>query len=394
MTQRRFFTSSSVLPGHPDKLCDRISDALVDAYLMADPETVVRAEAAAAGQVIFLVTDSSPRTELDVTSIVRRIIAETGYFSRDLDADRCAILAQSSAMARPGGKYGQGSPSARTVGEEAEDQTTVFGYACSETPERMPLPIRLAHKISTAIASHSTRGALPGLGPDGDVLVTIEYEDDRPVRIDTIVIRLQFVGDPSDLSEGIQQQVLVPLFREIQMEPDQATRLLINPGGSLESAGPARDAGHTGRKNADDTYGGAARHGGHSLSGKDPGRLDRCASYAARYAATNVVAAGLASQCELMLSYAMGEARPVTVSARTFGTGIISDDRLSEIIASVFDLRRGAIESSLRLRWLPRERGGRFYQLLASGGHFGRTDLAPPWERLDAVDALRKAAGA
>ncbi|MHB0868270.1 MAG: methionine adenosyltransferase domain-containing protein [Chloroflexota bacterium] len=391
MTQRRFFTSSSVLLGHPDKLCDRISDALVDAHLAVDPGARVRAEASAAGQVIFLVTDASLRGEVDITGVVRRVIAETGYRPQDIDADRCAILAQSSLMTPPWsrGRLPSEEPPESRV---ASEQTTVFGYACSETPERMPLPIQVAHRLSGTIGTLALQKAIPGLGPDGDVLVTVEYEDGRPTRIDTIVVQLQHSGSPQDLAEGLQSLAFDPVFKGMPIAPDGSTRLLVNPGGPLEAAGPARDAGHTGRKNADDTYGGAARHGGHALSGKDPSRLDRSASYAARHAATNVVAAGLASECELMLSYAIGEARPTTVSARTQGTGLLQDERLSEIIAELFDLRPGVIEQQLRLRWLPRERGGRFYQRLAVGGQFGRTDLDAPWETLDAVDALRDAA--
>ncbi len=392
MTQRRFFTSNSVLLGHPDKLCDRISDALVDAYLAADPDTRVQAEAAAAGQVVFLVTDVSTEGEVDATGVVRKTIAETGYFPKDMDASRCAILAQSSAMAPSRLRTG---PNAMAAADDSAtaDQTTVFGYACSETPERMPLPIQLAHHLATGIGDLAVRRAIPGLGPDGNLLVTVEYLDGRPVRIDTIVAQLQYLGNPVELKGALNAMAFTPAFKQMQIEPDGSTRLLINPGGAMEAAGPARDVGHTGRKSADDTYGGAARHGGHALSGKDPGRLDRAASYAARHVATNVVAASLASECELMLSYAIGESRPTTVSARTFDTGMLPDEQLSDIIAAVFDLRAHAIEERLRLRHLPRERGGRFYQKLAVGGHFGRTDLNPPWEELDAVDSLRKAAG-
>lgn len=392
MTPRHFFTSNSVMLGHPDKLCDRISDALVDAHLAIDPEARVRAEAAAAGQVIFLVTDASLQGEVDVTGVVRRTIAETGYFPRDMEADRCAILAQSSRMTPPGSPAIQRSEE-ETENRGASEQTTVFGYACSETSERMPLPIQVAHRLSSTLGTLTLKQAIPGLGPDGDVLVTVEYADNRPARIDTIVVQLQYLGDPRVLGEALRSLAFSPTFKTMPIEPDASTRLIVNPGGPLEVAGPARDAGHTGRKNADDTYGGASRHGGHSLSGKDPGRLDRSASYAARHVATNVVAAGLASECELMLSYAIGEPRPTTVFARSFGTGLLPDERLSEIIGNVFDLRPGAIEKRLRLRRLPREKGGRFYQKLAVGGHFGRTDLAPPWEKLDAVDALRSAAG-
>ena len=392
MTQRCLFTSSSVMPGHPDKLCDRISDALVDSHLAVDPEARVRAEVAAAGQVLFVVTDVALQGEVDITGVVRKTIDETGYFPHDMDADRCAILAQSSTMTPPWTRDLQ-PPSAVSEDQAALEQTSVFGYACSETPERMPLPILVAHRLNAAISDPALRRAVPGLGPDGEIQVTVEYLDGRPARIDTVVIQLQHTGDPRELREALDSLAIAPTFQAMQIAPDASTRVLVNPAGPLEAAGPARDAGLTGRKNADDTYGGAARHGGHALSGKDPSRLDRSASYAARHVATNVVAAGLASQCELMLSYSIGEPRPTTVSARTFGTGVLPDDRLSRIVADLFDLRPVAIERRLRLRLLPRERGGRFYQKLAVGGHFGRTDLDPTWEKLDEVDALRAAAG-
>lgn len=392
MTQRCLFTSSSVMPGHPDKLCDRISDALVDSHLAVDPEARVRAEVAAAGQVLFVVTDVALQGEVDITGVVRKTIDETGYFPHDMDADRCAILAQSSTMTPPWTRDLQ-PPSAVSEDQAALEQTSVFGYACSETPERMPLPILVAHRLNAAISDPALRRAVPGLGPDGEIQVTVEYLDGHPARIDTVVIQLQHTGDPRELREALDSLAIAPTFQAMQIAPDASTRVLVNPAGPLEAAGPARDAGLTGRKNADDTYGGAARHGGHALSGKDPSRLDRSASYAARHVATNVVAAGLASQCELMLSYSIGEPRPTTVSARTFGTGVLPDDRLSRIVADLFDLRPVAIERRLRLRLLPRERGGRFYQKLAVGGHFGRTDLDPTWEKLDEVDALRAAAG-
>lgn len=392
MSQRHFFTSSSVLLGHPDKLCDRISDALVDAHLAVDPQARVRAEAAAAGQVIFLVTDVAVQGSVDVAGVVRRTIAETGYFQRDVDPDRCAILAQSSVMMPPWTR-GRRAPREAPENRGASEQTTVFGYACSDTPERMPLPIQLAHRLSGTLGNLALKQEVPGLGPDGDVLVTVEYVDRRPARIDTIVVQLQHLGAPQELREALWTLAFAPTFQATEIGPDERTRVIINPEGPFESAGPARDAGHTGRKNADDTYGGASRHGGHSLSGKDPSRLDRSASYAARHVATNVVAAGLASECEVMLSYAIGEPRPTTVFARTFGTGLVLDEQLSQIVEDVFDLRPAAIEKRLKLRQLPRERGGRFYRLLASGGHFGRTDLDPPWEKLDAVGPLRRAAG-
>jgi len=393
MTQRRLFTSSSVVLGHPDKLCDRISDALVDTYLSVDPGARVRAEVAAAGQVLFLVTDVISRAQVDITGVVRKTIAETHYFPQDLDPDRCAILSQSSAMTPPwSGRHRKGEIEGEN--RAAQEQTTVFGYACSDTPERMPMPIQVAHLIARAAGALAVRGTIPGLGPDGTVLVTVEYADNRPVRIDTIVAEMQYRGGSQELEEALRSQVVVPILGSMPIGMDNATRLIVNPGGPLQAAGPARDAGHTGRKSADDTYGGAARHGGHAMCGKDPSRLDRSASYAARYIATNVIAAGLASECEVMLSYSIGEARPTTVFARTFGTGALLDERLSQVIARVFDLRPAAIEQRLRLRTLPAEHGGRFYRNLAEGGQFGRTDLDPPREKLDAVEALRSAAGA
>lgn len=391
MTQRCLFTSTSVMLGHPDKLCDRISDALVDTHLAIDPEARVSAEVAAAGQVVFLVTDVALRGEVDNTGVVRRTIAETGYFPRDIDADRCAILAQSSNMGPPWVRATH-SPGEPPDDRAAMEQTTVFGYACSDTEERMPLPILVAHRLCGSIESVVLQQAIPGLGPDGEVQVTIEYADHQPIRIDTIVIQSQYLGDPRPLREELAALAIDPTFQTLKVAPDGATRIIVNPAGPFEAAGPARDAGLTGRKNADDTYGGAARHGGHALSGKDPGRLDRSASYAARHAAINVVAAGLAGECELMLSYSIGESRPTTVSARTFGTGVLPDERLSELIGELFDLRPGAIEKRLRLRLLPKERGGGFYRKLAAGGHFGRTELDPPWEKLDMAELLRRAA--
>jgi S-adenosylmethionine synthetase len=393
VTERRLFTSSAVLRGHPDKLCDRISDALVDAHLTVDTAARVRAETAAAGQVIFVTTDAHLRGEVDVTGVVRRTLAETGYDPEDLDADRCAILAQNSVMTPPwvlereaedGGRDADATP--------AGEQTTVFGYACSETPERMPLPIRVAHRLAGRLDDLATDGRLPGLGSDGSIQVTVEYGDDRPVRIDAIVLQVLHRGEPDQLREAVDALLLEPAFADQEIRPDPKTRIVLNAEGPLLIGGPARNAGHTGRKQVSDTYGGAARQGDGALSGKDPSRLDRCAAYAARHAATNVVAAGLATECELMLSYAIGEAEPTTVFARTFGRGTLPNERLSEIVREVFDFRPGAIARRLKLWTLPRERGGRFYRLLATGGQIGRPDLDLPWERTDAIDELRRAA--
>ena len=391
MTERRRFTSSSVLRGHPDKLCDRISDALVDAHLAVDTRARVRAETAAAGQVVFVTTDARLHGEVDVTGVVRRTLAETGYDPEDLDPVRCAVLAQSSVMTPPwarGRRPAEGEHDADPSGE----QTTVFGYACTETPERMPLPIRVAHRLAGRLDQLAEARTIPGLGPDGSVQVTIEYADDRPVRVDAVVLEVLHRGKPRDLDDAVSSLLLESVFADQEVHPDRETRVVVNAEGPLQVGGPARNAGHTGRKQAADTYGGAARHGDGALSGKDPSRLDRCAAYAARHAAANVVAAGLASECELMLSYAVGEAEPTTVYARTFGRGTLSNERLSEIVREIFDFRPGAIGRRFNLWALPRERGGHFYRRLATGGQVGRADLDLPWERVDAVEALRGAA--
>ena len=391
MTERRLFTSMAALRGHPDKLCDRISDALVDAHLGLDAEARIRAETAAAGQVVFVAVDAHTRAQVDLTGVVRGTIAETGYDPADLDPRRCTILLQSgsTALSWAAGETGPPTdPEALVAGE----QTTVFGYACTETPERMPLPIRVAQRIAGRLDRLVMEGGVPGLGPDGSVQVTVEYAGDLPVRIDALVMQLQYRGRPIDLREAVWELVVAPTFTDGAVGPDRATRLSINPEGPLGVGGPARSPGHTGRKQASDTYGSAARHGDGALSGKDPSRLDRCAAYAARHVASNVVAAGLATECEVMLSYAIGRAEPATVSARTFGRGQVPNERLSEIVREAFDLRPGAIARRFRLWTLPRERGGHFYRELATGGQVGRTDLDLPWEALDAVDVLHAAA--
>ncbi|HUE75278.1 MAG TPA: methionine adenosyltransferase [Chloroflexota bacterium] len=386
MSGRYLFTSSSNMRGHPDKLCDRISDALVDSALTIDVEGRISAETAAAGQVIFVTTEARLRGEIDVTGIVRRTIGETGYDPRDLDPDRCVVLAQTSVMSPP---WVTQSPEPSSVVFPAIEQATVFGYACSETPERMPLPIRLAHQIAGRLDQLCIDSEIPSLGPDGSVAVTVEYADHQPVRVDAIVMQLLHHGSEDFLRDAVRARAVEPILMNHQVRGDSRTRTIVNAEGPLIVGGPARDAGHTGRKQASDTYGGASRRGDGALSGKDPSRIDRSATYAARHVATNVVAAGLATECEVMLSYAIGDVEPATISARTFGTGTIPDEKLSETIQQVFDLRPAAIAQRLRLWTLPKERDGRFYRDLAVGGHFGRPEMRLPWEELDAVEELR-----
>ena len=393
MTERRFFTSNSVTRGHPDKLCDRISDAIVDAHLAIDPLARVRAEVTAAGQVVFVNTDVRAAGSVDVTGLVRRTLAETGYDPRDLEPERCVVLTQSSIMTPPWAQLRRAEEMDPAEGG-ASEQATVFGYASTETPERMPLTIRIAHRLAAALDRLAAEGSVAGLGPDGNVQVTVEYADDRPVRVDAIIVQVQHRGQPADLEAAVHDLASRLAGPDLPASPDERTRIVVNAEGPWPVGGPARDAGHTGRKTQVDTYGGWARHGGSALSGKDPGRIDRAATYAARHAASNLVAAGLARECELMLSYAIGEPNPTTVSVRTFGSGTLPDERLSAIVREAFDFRPVSIAQRFHLWTLPQERGGRFYRELAVGGHVGRPDLALPWEELDAVAAVRAAAAA
>jgi S-adenosylmethionine synthetase len=393
VVERRFFTSNSVLRGHPDKLCDRISDAIVDAHLALDSRARVRAEVTAAGQIMFVTTDVRALGTVDVNGLVRRTLAETGYAPSDLEPERCVVLAQSSPMTSPWG-HALPDEDADPASVGASEQSTVFGYACAETPERMPLPIHVAHHVAAELDRLAATRDLAGLGPDGNVQVTIQYEDAQPVRIDAIIVQVQHRGKARELGDAVRQVVRQLERATLAAGPDRRTRIVVNAEGPWLVGGPARDAGHTGRKTQVDTYGGWARHGGSALSGKDPGRIDRAATYAARHAASNVVAAGLAAECELMLSYAIGQPEPTTVSVRTFGTGALPDAQLSAVVREVFDLRPAGIARRLRLWTLPKERGGRFYRELAVGGQVGRTDLDLPWEQLDAVSRVRAAAAA
>jgi S-adenosylmethionine synthetase len=391
LAERWFFTSQSVMRGHPDKLCDRVSDAIVDAHLTIDPLARVRAEATAAGQILFVNTDVRAAGAVDVTGLVRRTVAEIGYDPNDFDPERCVVLTQSSVMAPPWAQARQPeNVDPASVG--SSEQATVFGYACAETPERMPLAIRLAHQVAGDLDRLAAQHSVRGLGPDGSVQVTVEYADAQPARIEAILVQVQQRGQPAELVEAVHKLVTRLGRAALPAGPDRRTRVVVNAEGPWPVGGPARDAGHTGRKTQVDTYGGWARHGGSALSGKDPGRIDRSATYAARHAATNLVAAGLARECELMLSYSIGEPEPLTVSVRTFGSGALPDERLSAIVREVFDLRPAGIAQRFHLWTLPQERGGRFYRELAVGGHVGRADLDLPWERLDAVDALSAAA--
>ncbi len=392
---RHLFTSESVTEGHPDKICDQISDAVLDAILEKDPQGRVACETTCTTGQVLVMGEISTSCYVEIPQIVRQVICDIGYDSADkgFDGNTCAVLTAIDGQS-PDIALGVDHSLELKSGEKdaynlngAGDQGMMFGYACSETPELMPMPISLAHKLTRQLTKVRKDGTLPYLLPDGKSQVTVEYdENDRPVRIDTVVISSQHRADVSldEIRRGIVEHVVRPVIPEDLIDDD--TIIYVNPTGRFVTGGPVGDSGLTGRKIIVDTYGGYARHGGGAFSGKDPTKVDRSAAYAARYVAKNIVAAGLAKKCEIQLAYAIGVARPVSVMVDTFGTGVISDDSLSEIVKENFDLRPAAIIDMLHLR-------RPIYRQLAAYGHLGRTDLDLTWEKTDRTEALKKAAG-
>lgn len=405
------FTSESVTEGHPDKVCDQISDAILDAILAQDPKGRVAAECAVSTGLVLIIGEITANATVDFQELVRKTIEDIGYVGEHgggFDARSCSVLTavnkQSTDIAGGVGQAleSRGDGSADKSDEVgAGDQGMMFGFACNETPEFMPMPISVAHRIARRLAEVRKQGTLPYLRPDGKTQVSIEYRGDKPVRVDSIVISTQHdpeidgISDNEQLQSRIAQDlkayVIQPVFQDLDVKPDEKTRYLINPSGRFVIGGPHGDSGLTGRKIIVDTYGGYARHGGGAFSGKDPTKVDRSAAYAARYVAKNIVGAGIAERCEVQLAYAIGVARPVSVNVTTFGTGKIHDDKITDIVKEVFDLRPASIIKTLHLNELPRERGGVFYRKTAAYGHFGRTDIDLPWERLDKVEELKKA---
>lgn len=392
---RHLFTSESVTEGHPDKICDQISDAVLDAILEKDPQGRVACETTCTTGQVLVMGEISTSCYVEIPQIVRQVICDIGYDSADkgFDGNTCAVLTAIDGQS-PDIALGVDHSLELKSGEKdaynlngAGDQGMMFGYACNETPELMPMPISLAHKLARQLTKVRKDGTLPYLLPDGKSQVTVEYdENDRPVRIDTVVISSQHRADVSldEIRRGIVEHVVRPVIPEDLIDDD--TIIYVNPTGRFVTGGPVGDSGLTGRKIIVDTYGGYARHGGGAFSGKDPTKVDRSAAYAARYVAKNIVAAGLAKKCEIQLAYAIGVARPVSVMVDTFGTGVISDDSLSEIVKENFDLRPAAIIDMLHLR-------RPIYRQLAAYGHLGRTDLDLTWEKTDRTEALKKAAG-
>ena len=389
---RRLFTSESVTEGHPDKLCDQVSDAVLDAILANDPQARVACETFATTGIITVMGEITTSTYVDIPAIVRRTILEIGYDrpEKSFDGRTCAIMTAIHDQSPDIAMGVNDALETRSAGGDADtgagDQGMMFGFACNETPERMPLPIALSHRLALRLAQVRKDGTLPWLYPDGKTQVTVEYEGTVPRAVDTVVISAQHAADVDQ--ETIRQAILEHVIRPTIPAGllTEQTRVFINPTGRFVIGGPAGDTGLTGRKIIVDTYGGYAPHGGGCFSGKDPTKVDRSAAYASRYAARNVVAAGLADRCQIQLAYAIGVAEPVSVLVDTFATGVLPDDVLAEAVRKTFDFRPAAIIRDLDLR-------RPIYRQIASYGHFGRPDLDLPWEREDRVDALRRAVG-
>ena len=395
-SEKYLFTSESVTEGHPDKLCDQVSDAVLDACLEQDPRSRVACESATKTGFVMLLGEITTTAQLNYDQIVRDVVKDIGYDNTDkgFDYQTCGVmvaLAKQSADIALGVDKALEAKSGKMSEKEVEaigagDQGMMFGFACKETPILMPMPIYLAHKLTRRLAEVRKDGTLPWLRPDGKSQVTIEYHYGKPVRVHTALISTQHAPEISqeDIRKAVIEHVVKPIMPDGMLDKD--TIYHVNPTGRFVTGGPMGDSGLTGRKIIVDTYGGMGRHGGGAFSGKDPTKVDRSAAYAARWAAKNVVAAGLADRCEIQVAYAIGVARPVSVNVETFDTGKIPDKRIAELVSETFDLRPGAIIRDLDLRQP-------IYQKIAAYGHFGRDDLDLTWERTDKVDALKKAAG-
>lgn len=409
------FTSESVTEGHPDKVCDQISDAILDEFLTKYPKSRVAAETTVTTGMALVCGEITSDCYVDISQVVRNTIKDIGYVGAEgggFDYKTCAVLTSidEQSVDISGGvnkALETRDDCANTSSDETEsigagDQGIMFGYACNETPELMPLPISLAHKLSYRLAQVRKLGMLNYLRPDGKSQVTVEYKEGKPARIHTVLLSTQH--DPEINGEADNQKIQAQIRKDLiehvvnfvfeteELKMDSQTKILINPSGRFVVGGPQGDAGLTGRKIIVDTYGGYSRHGGGAFSGKDPTKVDRSAAYAARYVAKNIVAAGLAEKCELQLAYAIGVAEPISVLVETFGTGVISDEEITELVEKNFDLRPAAIIKGFDLRGLPAKNGGKFYQKLAAYGHMGRLDFEVPWEAIDKAASLKEQA--
>ncbi|MBW8011363.1 MAG: methionine adenosyltransferase [Chloroflexi bacterium] len=388
------FTSESVTEGHPDKMCDQISDGVLDACLEQDPTSRVACETAVKTGFVLLLGEITTQARINYDELVRKVVVDIGYddSAKGFDGNTCGVqvaISQQSGDIAMGVDKALEAKSGEMTEDEVEaigagDQGMMFGYACNETPTLMPMPIYLAHNLARQLSSVRKKGDLPWLRPDGKSQVTVEYEFGKPKRVDTALISTQHAPDVShaEIRESVIEHVIVPVLPEDMV--DDNLKIFINPTGRFVTGGPLGDAGLTGRKIIVDTYGGMGRHGGGAFSGKDPTKVDRSAAYALRWVAKNIVAAGLADRCEIQVAYAIGVARPLSINVETFGTGTISDEKIAVLVDDIFDLRPGAIIRDLGLR-------KPIFRQTAAYGHFGRDDLDLPWEKTEKTDALKQA---
>lgn len=394
MKAENVFISASVTEGHPDKLCDQISDAIVDHYLQLDTAARLAVECAVSSGVVFIASRIASEINIDLAEIARSVIAEVGYLQGDFNSRDCSVMLSQASTPQEMAPH----PDLSTLNRKAAGsfvathQATLFGYACRQTEELMPLPIVLANQLAKRLAEMRHQEQMPYLAPDGQVQVAIGYRDNRPVGVEAVSLLTaqtdKGAASPERLRDDVIQMVIEPVLSKFDLGINSKTRININPDGAIIGGGPVMHSGMTGRKTGMDTYGDYSRQSGAALSGKDPLRIDRIGAYAARYAAKHVVAAGLADECELQLSYTVGEARPVSLRVHTYGTSAMEEAKIAGLLKEVFDFRPGIIAKDLALQQLPAERS-RFYQNLAVHGHMGREDLDAPWERLDRLDAMK-----
>lgn len=390
------FTSESVTEGHPDKLCDQISDAIVDQFLEHDPFSRVIAECAVSTAIVFIAARFASEITIDFPAVARKVISQIGYDSTAFSGKTCSIV--TSLKQLPPDEYccfdEQVLSDEEIESIPVKNQVTVFGFACNQTPAFMPLPIWLAHKLARKLTAARLQKSLPYIAPDGKTQVGVEFKNRKPHRIHSITVVAsqndQVYPDLATLRSDVIETIINPAFRDETVKPDAKTRIFVNPDGLFITGGPSVHSGLTGRKNAIDTYGEYSRHSGAALSGKDPLRIDRVGAYAARYAAKNIVAAGLADECEIQLSYSIGTARPISIQVETFGTGKLSDDDIALHVERHFDFRLVSILKQFNLRYLPSSIKGGFYRKLAAYGHVGRMDIGLPWEITDKSGFLKE----